>query len=75
MATSSNQTIQALMDQVENLDANDSSIEAKLALIAQKVAEEQQKVKAGLTGQKLAPVSVATQLMHSPAKAASSQQQ
>lgn len=58
MATSSNQTIQALMDQVTSLDVNDSSIEDKLALIAQKVAEEQQRMKAGLTGQKLAPVAV-----------------
>lgn len=58
MATLSNQTIQALMDQVNSLDANDSSIEEKLALIAQKVAEEQRKMQAGLAGQKLAPVSV-----------------
>lgn len=50
MATSTNSTVQSLMDEVENLAADDNSLEAKLMMIAQKVAEEQQKVKAALTG-------------------------
>ena len=50
MSSSNNQTIQDLMNQVDKLDANDNSLEAKLQLIAQKVAEEQQKMKAMLTG-------------------------
>ncbi len=58
MATSSNTTIQALMDEVGQLDANDGSIETKLALIAQKVAEEQQRVQAALTGKQYVPVVV-----------------
>lgn len=55
MSTSSNKTIQALMDDVAELDANDNSIEAKLALIAQKVAEEQQRVQASFGGRQFAP--------------------
>lgn len=54
MGSSNNQTIQSLMNEVESLDANDNSLEAKLQLIAQKVAEEQQKMKAAFTGQRLA---------------------
>lgn len=50
MATSNNTTIQKLMDEVDALDVNDNSLEAKLQLIAQKVAEEQQKVKAAVSG-------------------------
>ena len=50
MATSKNQKIQALMDEAATLDMNDDSLEAKLQLIAQKVAEEQQKIKAAVTG-------------------------
>jgi len=50
MATSSNPKIQKLMDEVEKLDPTDSAIEEKLNLIAQKVAAEQRKVKAKLTG-------------------------
>ena len=50
MSSSNNQTIQDLMNQVDKLDANDNSLEAKLQLIAQKVAEEQQKMKAVFTG-------------------------
>lgn len=46
---SNNKTIQSLLNQVESLDLNDSSLEDKLQLIAQKVAEEQQKVKAAAT--------------------------
>ena len=57
MATTSNSTIQALMDEVENLTDMDS-MEAKLQLIAQKVAEEQQRVKAALTGQSFQPVNI-----------------
>jgi ElaB/YqjD/DUF883 family membrane-anchored ribosome-binding protein len=44
MATSNNPQIQRLINEVERLDTTD--IEAKLQLIAQKVAEEQQKIKA-----------------------------
>jgi len=51
MATSSNATIQQYMNEVDALDANDSNLEAKLAEIAQKIAAEQQRVKAALTGQ------------------------
>ena len=47
---STNATIQSLMDEVNSLDDNDNSLEAKLQLIAQKVAEEQQKVKAAVSG-------------------------
>ena len=50
MATSSNKTIQSLMNEVDALDAADGSLEAKLNLIAQKVAEEQQKMKQAVTG-------------------------
>lgn len=50
MATSTNANIQKLMDEVDQLDANDGSLEAKLNLIAQKVAAEQRKVQAKLTG-------------------------
>ena len=50
MATSSNKTIQSLMNEVDALDANDTSLEAKLNLIAQKVAEEQQRVKSAVSG-------------------------
>jgi hypothetical protein len=50
MATSSNSTIQNLMDEVDRLDPTDDSLEAKLNLIAQKVADEQRKVKAKLSG-------------------------
>ena len=53
MATSTNPKIQQLMDEVENLDPTDNSLEAKLNLIAQKVAEEQRKVKSALTGTKV----------------------
>lgn len=45
------------MDEVENLTDMDS-MEAKLQLIAQKVAEEQQRVKAAITGQQFQPVNV-----------------
>lgn len=50
MATSTNPTIQKLMDEIEHLDLAENGVEAKLNLIAQKVAEEQRKVKAKLTG-------------------------
>lgn len=50
MATSTNPTIQKLMNEAESLAANDPDIMEKLNMIAQKVAEEQQKVKAALTG-------------------------
>jgi type II secretory pathway predicted ATPase ExeA len=50
MATSTNQTIQKLMDEVEALDPTDGRLEAKLQLIAQKVAEEQRKLKATVAG-------------------------
>lgn len=50
MSTSSNPTIQKLMDEVEALSENDGSLEAKLQLIAQKVAEEQQKMKQAVSG-------------------------
>jgi hypothetical protein len=53
MATSSNPKIKKLMDEVEAIDPNDSSLEAKLNLIAQKVAEEQRKIKEKLTGRKV----------------------
>lgn len=56
MSKSTNPTIQSLMDDVASLDINDDSIEAKLALIAQKVAEEQQKMQASLTGRQFVPV-------------------
>ena len=48
MATSTNAKIQSLMDEIETLDPTDGLLEAKLQLIAQKVAEEQRKIKAGL---------------------------
>lgn len=47
---STNQTIQSLMDEVAGLDGNDGSLEAKLQLIAQKVAEEQGKIKQAVSG-------------------------
>lgn len=50
MATSSNATIQKLMDEINGMDPADVSIEDKLNLIAQKVAEEQQRAKAALGG-------------------------
>jgi len=51
MSVSSNPKIQELMNEVEKLDPTDGSLETKLNLIAQKVAEEQRKVKAALNGQ------------------------
>jgi len=50
MATSTNTTIQTLMDEAQALDPTDMNLEEKLNLIAQKVAAEQRKVKAALTG-------------------------
>ncbi len=49
MSTSTNPTIQKLMDEVEALDPSDSNLEAKLQLIAHKVAEEQRKMQVSLT--------------------------
>jgi predicted nucleic acid-binding Zn-ribbon protein len=49
MATSNNPKIQQLMDEVEAIDDNDSSLEAKLQLIAEKMAEEQQKIKTAVS--------------------------
>lgn len=42
--------IQKLMDEIESLDPKTSDIEAKLQIIAQKVAIEQQKIKATVGG-------------------------
>jgi len=50
MATNSNPKIQELMNEVEALDLNDSSLESKLNLIAQKVAAEQKKTETKVTG-------------------------
>lgn len=50
MATSSNTTIQGLMDEAQALDPTDLNLEEKLNLIAQKVAAEQRKIKAAVTG-------------------------
>ena len=50
MTQSSNRHIQKLMNEIESLDQNDSSLEAKLNLIAQKIAEEQRKMKAAING-------------------------
>ncbi|GEM_PF-1527787 len=50
MATSSNPKIQTLIDEVESLDVSDDSLEAKLQLIAQKISEEQQRMKAAIQG-------------------------
>lgn len=50
MATSSNATIQKLMDEAGALDTDDNDLEAKLQLIARKVAEEQRKIKAAVGG-------------------------
>ncbi len=50
MSQSSNPAIQKLMNEVEGLDPTDNSLEAKLNLIAQKVAEEQQKMKQAVSG-------------------------
>jgi len=41
---SKNPLIQALMDEVEQIDAHDPRLELKLQLIAEKIATEQQKV-------------------------------
>ena len=50
MATSTNPTIQQLMNEAEQLSPSDLNLEAKLNLIAQKVAEEQRKLKAAAAG-------------------------
>lgn len=50
MSHSNNPRIQKLIDEVEALDPADLNIEQKLALIAEKVAAEQQAMKAKLTG-------------------------
>jgi hypothetical protein len=50
MATSNNTHIQGMMDEVDAIDPNDESLEAKLQKIAEAVAAEQQKVRAALTG-------------------------
>ena len=50
MATSINVTIQGLMDEAQALDPTDMNLEDKLNLIAQKVAAEQRKIKAAVTG-------------------------
>jgi hypothetical protein len=50
MTKSANPHIQKLMDEVERLDPNDSGLEEKLNLIAQKMAAEQRNIKAKLTG-------------------------
>ena len=51
MATSSNPNIQKLMDEVDTIDPNDSNLEEKLNLIAQRVAAEQRRTKAVMPGQ------------------------
>lgn len=51
MATSSNQQIQQLISEVDALDSGDEALEAKLQLIAQKIAEEQQRIKAAMSSQ------------------------
>ena len=50
MATSTNPTIQKLMDEAQQLDPADLDLESKLSLIAAKVAEEQRKIKAATVG-------------------------
>lgn len=55
MAISKNPKIQDLMNQVEDLDPADTSIEAKLAEIAGLVKAEQQKMSALVTGSTFTP--------------------
>jgi hypothetical protein len=50
MTKSANSNMQKLLDEVENMDPNDNSLEVKLNLIAQKVAEEQGKLKGMVRG-------------------------
>ena len=45
MTTSMNQKIQQLIDEVERLNPGDSNLEAKLTVIAEKVAAEQHNMK------------------------------
>ena len=50
MAVSSNPKIQQLMDEVDSLDTSDPKMLDRLNEIALKIAAEQRKVKAALTG-------------------------
>jgi hypothetical protein len=50
MATSTNNTIQKLIDEVESIPLDDTSIETKLQIIAEKIATEQRRVKAVIQG-------------------------
>lgn len=50
MSKSSNPQIQKYMDEIEAIDPADNSLEAKLSEIAQKIAEEQRKVKSVISG-------------------------
>ncbi len=50
MATSSNKTIQKLMDAVDAIDDAEENIEEKLNQIAQAIAAEQRKARAKVTG-------------------------
>ncbi len=49
MSTSTNPQIQSLINEVDSLDGTDTSLEAKLQLIARKVAEEQKRMKAAMS--------------------------
>ncbi len=49
MSTSSNTQIQQLISEVETLDTGDNALEAKLQLIAQRIAEEQRRIKAAMS--------------------------
>lgn len=49
MATSSNPAIQQLMNEVDSIDPNAANIEETLQKLAEAVAMEQQKSKAGTT--------------------------
>lgn len=50
MATSSNKTIQKLMNAVDQIDDADEKLEEKLKTIAEAIAAEQRKVQAKVSG-------------------------
>jgi hypothetical protein len=51
MTTNTNQNIQKLINEADAIDPNDTNLETKLTVIAQKVAQEQQKARSGINTQ------------------------
>ncbi|HYF97159.1 MAG TPA: hypothetical protein VD947_03935 [Patescibacteria group bacterium] len=60
MSKSDNPSTQKLMDEIDKIDPNDSSLEEKLHEIALKVAEEQKKIQAMVSGSTMAAPAIAS---------------